>query len=131
MAKFKSKKLTESLRELSAEAHDLAEDGGMLTKGEALARLLWKKALGWNEPSEDDEGQRSMIFHEPASWAIQLVYDRLEGKSPQAPSEETERITAAEKVRELAVARINALPSASPDMTKPPSRTPTEPSSAK
>ena len=105
---YNSKEVTNHLRLLAAEAHDISiEDGSIITKGQALAKLIWDKALGYTEKKKDDEGVETEIFHEPASWAIQMVYDRMEGKTSQAITEDEHRVTAAEKVRGLALARFN------------------------
>lgn len=107
--KYNSKELTNHLRTLAAEAHTIADDGTFVTKGEALADLLWQKALGYEEKTLDDEGNEKIVKHDPAAWAIQLVYDRMEGKTPQAVTEDDTRIKAAEAVREMAKNRINDL----------------------
>ena len=99
----------------------MTEEGELLTKGEALARLLWRKALGWVEKTRDDEGNESELIHKPEAWAINLVYERMEGKTPQAVTEQDEsRVKAVDKVRELAVARINDLASAALEKSGPP-----------
>jgi len=107
--KYNSRELTNHVRQLAAEAHDWSEADGVITKGEALARLLWQKALGSTEQTEDDEGNPKQVFHKPESWAIQLLYDRMEGKTPQAVPEDEDRIKAADRVRELAAGRLNNL----------------------
>jgi len=105
---YNTKEVTKFLRELAAEAHTISvEDGAVITKGEALARLLWDKALGYVEKKMDDEGNETEIPHEPASWAIQLVYDRMEGRVPQSITEEAGGMTAAERVSEMSKRRLN------------------------
>jgi len=117
---YNSRQLTKHLRELAAEAHDWSEEDGVITKGEALAKLLWKKALGYKEKTVDDEGNEKEVYHPPASWAIQLVYDRMEGKTPQAITEDDTRISAADRVRDLAKARLNSLASKAATVPPPP-----------
>lgn len=107
--KYNSRELTGHLKELLAEAHDMTVEGDLVTKGEAIARLLIQKALGWEEKTKDDEGKELLVYHKPEAWAIQLVYDRVEGKTPQAVTEDDVRIKAAERVRELAKQRLNGL----------------------
>jgi hypothetical protein len=107
--RYNTKDLTNHLRQLAAEAHDWSEDDGVITRGEALARLLWRKALGYTETKINDEGAEVEVVHEPAAWAMQMVYERMEGKTPQAITEDEARITAAERVRELAASRLNSL----------------------
>ena len=107
---YNSRQITQHLRELAAEAQDWSEEDGVLTKGECLARLLWRKALGWEERTLDDEGAERIVKHPPEAWAIQLIYDRMEGKVPQAAETEGDRrMTAASKVRELAASQVSSL----------------------
>lgn len=111
--KYNSRQLTNHLRELAAEVHDweMEDDGEgrVITKGEALARLLWQRALGYDEVKVDDEGREKRIKHDPAQWAIQLIYERMEGRSPQAIAEDENRRRAKDKVSDLAKARVNEL----------------------
>jgi hypothetical protein len=127
--RYSSKELTNHLREMAAEAHDMMDDGSVLTRGEALALLLWRKALGYTEKRVDDEGTETEVYHEPASWAIQLVYERMEGRTPQAITEDEQRIKAADRVRDLAKSRLNSLAQkatavAPDDSTKKPPKPP-------
>lgn len=108
--RYNSRQLTEHVRQLAAEAHDWSMEDGVITKGEALARLLWRKALGYTETTTDEEGNEKEVWHKPEAWAIQLLYDRMEGKTPAAAPEEDDRKTkVADQVRQLAVARLNDL----------------------
>jgi len=108
--RYNSRQITEHLREIAAMAHDWSEEDGSLTKGECLARLLWRKALGWTETIVDDEGNKKEKYHKPESWAIQLIYDRMEGKAVNAqPEEDDRRMKAKDQVSELARNRVNAL----------------------
>lgn len=107
---YTTRQVTQHLREIAAQAHDWSVDDGILTKGECLARLLWRKALGWTEKVVDDEGIKNEFFHKPEAWAIQLVYDRMEGRVAQATTDEEVRsIKVKEEVSELAKSRLNAL----------------------
>lgn len=108
-AAYNSKQITQHLREMAAVAHEMLEDGTVMTRGEALALLLWKKALGYTERKVDDEGDVTVTEHNPASWAIQMVYERMEGKTPLAMTEDDTKVKASAKVRELATARLNQL----------------------
>jgi len=75
--------LTEYIRKIAGEQTELVKDpetgDRMATKAEALARLIWKKALGYKDqvliagiPTEKE-------FY-PDKDMISLLYDRLEGK---------------------------------------------------
>ena len=111
--KYDTRALTDKLRELAAEVHNMDPDGTMVTRGEALATLLFNKALGYKERIIDDDGDEAEIVHPPEAWAINLVYDRLEGKTPVAIQEDTGKIKAKDKVGDLAKKQLNALAAAS------------------
>lgn len=107
---YDNRQLTKHLRELAAEIHDVdAETGETVTKGEALAKMVFTKALGGIAKKVDDEGNVIEVEVKPESWAIQLVWDRMEGKTPQAVPDNHAKIKAKDKVGELAKNRINAM----------------------
>lgn len=106
---FSSRQLTKHLRELAAEAYTFGDDDSLITRGEALADLLWKKALGYTEIQKKDDGSKVEIYHKPESWAMQLIWDRMEGKAPIAIPDEKGRQTVATKVDELERSRINSM----------------------
>lgn len=107
--RYSTRDITNHLRELAAQAHDWTEADGVITKGEAMARLLWKKALGWKEERVDDEGETKVVDHAPEAWAIQMIYDRIEGKTPQAIEEDDSGARLQDRVSDLAKARVNDL----------------------
>jgi len=107
-ARYTGKELSKHLRELAIEAETVTDSGDVITKAEALARLIWKKALGGPALVQTPEGLKEVI-NLPESWAIQLIYDRLEGKVAQSLPEEVGKRSAAEKVGELARSRLNEL----------------------
>lgn len=100
------RQLTQFLRELAMEVETIdPESGALVTKGEALAALLWKKALGYVDV-DLRTGETSQF--KPEAWAIQMIWERVEGKAPPAIVDEKGGMTAAEKVSELARLRISA-----------------------
>lgn len=107
--KVNPRALTKHLQKLGQEAHTVDNEGTPVTREEALAQLLWNMALGYTEKVLDNEGHWQQVIHKPVSWAMQYVYDRREGKVPQAIGEDEGRIKASDKVRELAKSRLNAL----------------------
>lgn len=107
LPRYSGKELTKFLRQLAMEADDLSPDGATITKAEKLAQILWKKALGFKEMVVADGGAREIV-HAPEAWAIQLVYDRLEGKVGPTAVEEGGKLSAAERVSELARTRLNS-----------------------
>jgi len=102
---YNSKQLTLHLRQIAAESETMLDDGRVITKGEALAILLWRKALGFvdRDPKTGEE-----VVHKPESWAINLIFDRVEGKVPLSVPDERQGLTASERVSDLAKLRINA-----------------------
>lgn len=107
-AKYTGKELTKFLRSLAMELESIKDDGEVITKAEALARVLWKRALG-GEDIVTRAGVKVSEYKPPEAWAIQLIYERLEGKVANASVEETTRLTAAERVSDLARERINKM----------------------
>jgi hypothetical protein len=109
LPKYSGKELTRHLRLLAMEAEGLSPAGDMETKAQALARLLWKKALGYSDVRKNPQGEAVEVSCPPEAWAIQLVYERLEGKVAQTAPDEAGKISAAERVTDLARSRINAI----------------------
>ena len=107
--------LTKHLSALAAEYETTNDKGDPITRAELLALVVWKKALGWTDPArmQGDIVLVKEVIHKPESWAIQLIYERIEGKAPQAITDEKGRLTAAEKVGELARSKLNAEANAS------------------
>ncbi len=101
------KALSKHLDAIGQEAHTITADGTQVTKEEALARLLWDKALGYTETIRDDNGTQKEIVHKPESWALEYIYERKEGKAPPAIADSSGGIRAADKVRQLAKERLN------------------------
>jgi hypothetical protein len=98
------------------------DSGETLTKAQVLARLIWKRALGYTEVECDKKtNEMREVKHPPEVWAIQLVYERLEGKVQQAaPPESSDRPTAAQRVSMLSAERINNLISTAAPASGPP-----------
>jgi len=104
-----TKNLTELLQKIGQETHTLTNDGEPRTKDEALIRLLWDTALGYEEVTIDDKGKQKLVKHRPQKWALELIYSRREGGIAGATPDEGGRRTAAEEVRELSKSRLNKL----------------------
>lgn len=107
--KIGPKALTHELRKLASMLHMVAPDGTEFTKEASLAELLWKQALGYEELYKDEYDKLVRKYHPPVAWAAQFIWERLEGKAPIAMSENEGGMKAADKVRELARDRVNAL----------------------
>ncbi|MBE3119228.1 MAG: hypothetical protein IMZ50_10805 [Candidatus Atribacteria bacterium] len=102
-----SRGLTKLIRAIGAEITETVEvtDGELkiVTRNEALAYAIWKAALGWEETAEG-----STIRHAPLPWAIQMIYDRTEGRVSDAlPPDTREPLTS--KVSQLVTERANSL----------------------
>lgn len=79
--------LSQALRALSQEAHDTDGDRTK-TKSDCLARYVWDAALGHTLVTLDrNTGERKEKVIPPQTWAINLIFDRIEGKV--MPSEES------------------------------------------
>ncbi len=75
----------------------------LVTKAEALARIIWRRALGYTEL---DVKSNVDIVHQPEQSKIGLIFDRIEGKAPMAGEDTKNKITAAQRVTELGKDRI-------------------------
>jgi hypothetical protein len=89
------KLLSKFIKEIAGEICDdpvikaKGEDAVMLTKAEAIARYIFKLALGYEESVDvlDKVGKKIGIrpeVHRPDKWAINIIWDRLEGRVGQA-----------------------------------------------
>lgn len=105
------------LKQISAEATELIADddtpGRFITKGEAVARLMFKMALGYTERSTDDKGVDTVLIHKPNPSMIGLIIERMEGRVPMTtvdPSKQTiaDRVSEQGKDR---IARISGIKS--------------------
>lgn len=107
MAKSHLKLLTDQLKKLAKETHTQGDDGALVTKAEALGVLVWKYALGAIETNVKDPDKRVVI--KPQQWAIQLLYDRIEGRVPMALDPGIDKITPSQKIDEMRKKSLNAL----------------------
>jgi hypothetical protein len=105
------KSLTAELRKLAVQAVSIDDEGNPITREAALAKQVWQRALGWVEIIRDDVGNRQEVQHKPESWAVQYLFERLEGKAPIAANDDATGIRALDKVRDLNRDRINSLAS--------------------
>lgn len=118
-ARYSSRQLTLHLREMAAEALTINDEGGLVTRGEALATLLWKKALGYESVNSETS---EVTYHKPEAWAIQLIWERMEGKAPVAIPDDKGVLKIADKVSDLARNRLNSFAESAvaiPDQKEP------------
>ena len=105
------KLLSSYIRQIAEEETELIKDpktgdDKMATKAEALARLIWKKALGYVEQNTQD-GKLVDIHYHPDKYLMSLLFDRIEGRAPITVGEGDDKITVAERVSEQGKKRIN------------------------
>ena len=104
------KLLSSFIRQIAEEKTELLKDPSgddkMITKAEGLARLIWKKALGYKE-TQVIKGELTDIYHHPDKYLMGLLFDRIEGKAPLMIGEGDDKITATERVSEQGKKRIN------------------------
>lgn len=85
------KLLSKFIKEIASEIHDdpvikaRGEEAVMLTKAEAIARHIFKLALGYEEEVDvlDKAGKKigiKPVRHQPDKWAINVIWDRIEGR---------------------------------------------------
>lgn len=103
------KALTAELRKLAVSLHTTDSEGNPISKEQALSDLIWKMALGWEEITKDENGNLIRKIHPAVAWAMQFLFERIEGKAPQSTTENEGSMKAATKVRQLAKDRINAM----------------------
>jgi hypothetical protein len=97
--------LSKYLRSLALDCETINNAGDPVTNAAALAKFVWKAALGYKDV---DIKTGAIIAHEPDWRAIELLYNRIEGRIPVAIVEENAR-SLTEKVSDLGKARINSM----------------------
>lgn len=103
--------LSKLLEEIGQEVHEQGylDSAGVIrpiTKDEALARQIWRRALGYKEIIENDDGSAMHRVHSPDPKMQQFLIERREGKFVAPLDKET--TTLLEKVSELAKQQLNA-----------------------
>ncbi len=99
------KLLTRFLETIAEEKTELGEDGDLITKAEALARLIWKRALGYKEA---DIKTGVELIHPPEQSKIGLIFDRIEGRAPTASEDKKEKVPLSKRVSEVGKENIAA-----------------------
>lgn len=100
--------LTSFLRQIAEEKTELCVEGEdkMVTKAEALARLVWRMALGYKEVKVTAEEGVKDIEHKPDRGMMSILFDRIEGRIVSATEVGREKKSVADKVSEQGVNRI-------------------------
>lgn len=104
--------LSQFIRTIALEETELIKgvDGEdkMVSKAEALARLTWKKALGYTEQKKID-GVLTDIVHQPDRIYAGMLWDRMEGRAPLMNPEKKDRRSIADRVSEQGKKRSNKI----------------------
>ena len=114
------KLLSKFIKEIASEVCDdpilkaKGEDAVMVTKAEAIARYIWKVALGYSEEVEIyKDGVKVGIrpeHHRPDKWAINMIWDRMEGRVGQADAKAgNDKASLADKVSEQGKKRLSQI----------------------
>lgn len=106
--------LSEHLRRIAQEETEFVKGTSdadrMITKAEALARLMFKLALGWEEEQENVKtGVTITKVHNPSAGMIALIWDRIEGRSVPLVGDGKQGRTLPTKVSEENKKRLNRL----------------------
>ncbi len=117
-----NKILTQFIREIANEMSDEllvtgphVEDSRIMTKAEALARYMWKAALGYKEEIQIKDKKTGELhvtekIHAPDKIYVTLLYDRMEGRVPTVEVKDTDtKPSVAERVSKEGVNRLNNL----------------------
>lgn len=111
------KLLSKFIREIANEEYDdpiikaKGEEAVMVTKAEAIARHIWSVALGYVEEVDIyKDGVKTGVkleTHRPDKWAINLIWDRMEGRVGQADAKAgSDKASLADKVSEQGKKRL-------------------------
>ena len=115
------KLLSKFIREIAEEIHDnplvkaIGEEAVMVTKAEALARYMWKAALGYSEDVDvlDKQGKKTGIrpeFHRPDKTFIGMIWDRMEGRAAMIDAKSSsDKASLAERVSEQSKKRLGQI----------------------
>ena len=111
--------LSKHLRQVGlekTECSDMDPESGnprMMTKAEALARAIWKLALGFKEEvrSTNAKGQTKLTIkvHEPNATFVAMLLDRIEGKVATDKDSAAKKQPISSKVDDQAKKRLNAM----------------------
>ena len=111
--------LSEYLRRIAQEETELTEgtaleSGTLITKAEAIARLMFKLALGYKEINKAGDKD---IIHGPDRGMIALIWDRIEGRATPINDNLAKRRTLPKKVSDENKRRMNELATGNDETT--------------
>jgi len=104
--------LSQFIKEIALEKTELVKDADgedqMVTKAEALARMIWQRGLGFTEQKVIN-GELTDVEHQPDRVYVGMLWDRMEGRAPLMNPDKKGGRTIADKVSEQGKKRINAV----------------------
>lgn len=109
--------LSKYIRQIADEPTEFikGEDGDdyMATKAEALARVIWKLALGYDEiiVKITKDGQRTEVKkpHGPNSTYVGIILDRTEGRAPLMADGKDGKLSVPDRISQEGKNRINSI----------------------
>lgn len=105
--------LSEFLRRVAQEKTELTdgtalEDGVLITKAEAMARNMFKIALGYDEVIANQAGVLITKKIKPSAGMMALIFDRIEGRAAPTNLNDDKKRTLPKKVSAENKKRINS-----------------------
>lgn len=101
--------LSKWLRQIAEEETEFIKDDDgedrMVTKAEAVARLIWRTALGYSEVKIEN-GKEITTNYPPNRAMMNLLLDRIEGRAPVSTDMGKKKRSVADKVSEQGAKRI-------------------------
>jgi len=102
--------LSKWLRQIAEEETEFVKDDNgedrMVTKAEAIARLMWKIALGYTVEERNDDGTITKTHYAPNRAMMNLLLDRIEGRAPVSTEMGKKKQSVADKISEQGAKRI-------------------------
>lgn len=102
--------LSTHLRKIAQEATETDKEGNMITKAEALARLMFKLALGYTEV---DIKAGIETIHGPDRGMIGSIWDRIEGRAAPTTDNLAKKRTLPQRVSTENKKRLNDIATSS------------------
>lgn len=108
--------LSKYIKEIADEETEFIkdDDGGdrMASKAEALARTIWKLALGFDETHvavKDGVEIKTKIPHAPNSTYVGIILDRTEGRAPLITDGKDGKLSVPDRISQEGKNRINSI----------------------
>lgn len=100
--------LTEHLKRLGSENVSIEDNSA--TRFEALAKLVWDKALGYREEIKLSNGEIETTIHKPDRGFIGMIFDRTEGRVASVAADDSKgKASLADRIGEQSKVRLNRM----------------------